>query len=125
MIPEDVRLVMNGWLDNQSQLALVGNLFGFAVTLRCRVRLVEDTRVELVTSDGGRIAVVLSDPGIDFKYAEPREFPEIGASSEMTAGQQFSSIIAVRFPRRILADLPADTVDVSEAESFMFMELID
>ena len=43
MIPEDVRLVMNGWLDNQSQLALVGNLFGFAVTLRCRVRLVEDT----------------------------------------------------------------------------------
>ena len=115
---------MNGWLESQSQLALVGNLFGLAVTLRCRVGLVEDARVELVTSDGGRIAVVLSDPGINFKYAEPREFPEMGASSEMTAGQQFSSIIGVLFPRRILADFPDDTEDVSEAESLMLMELI-
>lgn len=125
MIPEDVRLVMNGWLENQSQLALVGNLFGLAVALRCRVGFIDAAKVELETSDGGRIAVDLSGPGLDFKYAEPREFPEMDVSSEITAGQQFSSMIAVLFPRRLLADLPNDVEDVSEAESLMLMELID
>jgi hypothetical protein len=37
MTPEEARLVMKGWLDNQSQLAFVGSLFGLGAFLSCKV----------------------------------------------------------------------------------------
>jgi len=53
MSHEEVRLLMNGWLDNHSQLGVVGQLWGFGFALRCRVAFVSDSAIGLVTSDGG------------------------------------------------------------------------
>jgi hypothetical protein len=117
MIPEDVRLVMNGWLTSRSQLALAGHLLGFTVTLRCRVDLLTDTGVELSTSDGGRIGVDLADPTMEFRYAEPREFPEIEVTEEQGLA---SSLTALRWRR-----FGADGKPSSEPESLYLIELVE
>jgi hypothetical protein len=117
MIPEDVRLVMDGWLTSQSQLALLGHLLGFKFTLRCRVSLLTDVEVELASSDGGRIGVDLADPTMEFRYAEPREFPEI----EVTGEQGFASLVMVLRWRRFGQDGKCS----SEPESLYFAELIE
>lgn len=115
MTPEEVRLIMNGWLENHSQLALVGQLWGFAVALRCRVGAVSDEAVILLTSDGGQIVVGVSEEGTEFKYSEIREFPELAAKFGLTDAQRFSSSLTMLFPPR---DVAADP------ECLSFIELV-
>ena len=122
MTPEGVRLVMNGWLENQSQLVLVGQLFGFAFALPCRVEALTGPGVQLSTKDGGRIAVGLWESGVEFRYAEPREFPAIEASSGLTAAQKIASSVSVLFPSR---GLDSQDDPGPEPEMVSFMELID
>jgi hypothetical protein len=116
MTPEEVRLVMNGWLENQSQLALVGQLWGFALALRCRVGFVSDETVGLITSDGGKVVVGLSEEGTKFKYSEMREFSELARKLDLTPEQRFASSLMLMFPPR---DVGADL------ETLYFAELID
>jgi hypothetical protein len=114
MTPEEVRLILNGWRDSHSQLALTGQLWGFAFALRCRVDFVTDETVGLSTSDNGHIVVVISEEGTDFRYAELREFPELAEKFGLTAEQQFASSLTMLFPPRSEGDDP---------ESLHFAEL--
>ena|SRR5450631_596475 len=98
MTSDEARLLMNGWLENQSQLVLIGQLSGIAAALRCRVDALTELGVELSTSDGRKVAVALWQTGAEFKYAEPREFPAIEASSGITAAQRFASSVTALFP---------------------------
>ncbi|HEY2858760.1 MAG TPA: hypothetical protein VGJ21_10120 [Terracidiphilus sp.] len=119
MTPDEVRLVINGWLENQSQLVLVAQLWGFSVALRCRVAFLNaEWTVGLLTSDAGRIGVELSEPGTEFKYAEPREFPELVASSGLSAAQRVASSITILFP-------PRESSDGEDREVVSLIELID
>lgn len=116
MTPEEVRLILNGWLQNQSQLALVGQLWGFCLAVRCRVEFVTDDAVGLATADGGRIVVALSEPGTDFRYAERREFPELAEKFGVTEEHLSAPSLTMLFPSRSEDD---------DAESLHFSELID
>jgi hypothetical protein len=116
-------LVISGWLENKSQLALVCGMFGLSAAIRCRVTAMTEMRVELSTVDGGRLGVDLSDPAIEFRYAEPREFLEIEASG-VTAAQKYASSVTALFPLRVrLADDPDDAP--LEHESLSLTELIE
>lgn len=117
MTSEEVRLVMNGWLENQSQLALVGQLSGLGMALHCRVGALTEFGIELTTSDGGRLAVSLWETGAEFKYAEPREFPALEASCELTAAQRIASSVSALFP-------VVEGSDDSERECISFIELV-
>jgi hypothetical protein len=124
MTPDEARLVINGWLENQSQLVLIAELWGFALTLRCRVGLLsEDGKVGLVTSDGGRIVVDLSEPGAEFKYAEPREFPDTAASLGLSAAQRIASSVTLVFPPR--EDSDSEGSDTPSPEVVTLIELVD
>ncbi len=123
MTPEEVRLVMNGWLENQSQLVLVGQLLGVAVALRCRVELLSAGNVGLSTSDGGRIVVDFSDPELVFKYSEAREFPEIVEGWGLTAEQCLASSLMFLFPVRFPSDF-SEGDEAPEPESLYFAELV-
>lgn len=114
MTPEEVRLIMNGWLENQSQLALVGQLWGFALAVRCRIEVLTDDAVGLATSDGGRIVVDISEPGTEFKYAEGREFPKLAERFGLTGEHLFAQSITMLFPSRSEDEAP---------ESLHFAEL--
>ena len=120
-IPEDVRLVINGWLESRSQLALVGQVFNLGIALRCRVVALTEERVELGTVDGGRISVPLVDPTLTFRYAEPREFPDpIGG---LTEEQSLASSLTITFPSRVRLDALEDVSDTPE--TVCLMELIE
>ena len=116
MTPEEARLVLSGWLDSHSQIALVGQLWGFVLALRCRVDFVSDESVGLVTADGGRIVVALSEPGTDFRYAALREFTELVDKFGLSEEQQSASSLTMLFPSRSEGDDP---------ESLHFLELND
>jgi hypothetical protein len=114
MTPEEVRLVMNGWLENQSQVALVGQLWGFALAVRCRIEVVTDESVGLTTSDGGRIVVDISEPGTAFKYAERRELPKLAERFGLTGEQLFAPSITMLFPSRSEEDEPSESLHFAE-----------
>jgi hypothetical protein len=116
MTPEEVRLVIRGWHDNQTQLALTANVFRFAVALRCRVTAVSDSWIELSTADNGRLAVDFSDPETIFRYTEPREFAELSARLGLSPAQRLASSLTALFPSE---------GDSSPVESVMLMELVD
>jgi len=116
MTPEEVRLIMNGWLESRSQLALLANTSRLAVALRCRVIEVSDFWVQLSTSDNGMLAIGVFDSGAVFRYTEPREFSELSTKLGLTAAQEFASSVMVMFPSEDAS---------SEAESIMLIELVD
>lgn len=116
MTPEEVRLILNGWRENHSQLALVGQLWGFGLALRCRVDFVTDEAVGFSTSDGGRIVVSISEEGTDFRYAVLREFPELADKFRLSAEQRSASSLTMLFPSRSEDD---------DSESLHFSELIE
>jgi hypothetical protein len=116
-------LILNGWLENQSQLTLVGSLFGFRVAVRCQVKEVTDSAVLLLTADGGRLAVDLSIKKTVFRYSDPRELPEIESSSGRPYAKKISSSVTILFPSRALLDAP-DDIDL-EAESLSVIEMIE
>ncbi len=116
MIPETLRLIMKGWLENQSQLTLVGEMRSLAVALRCQIGLISDESIGLVTVDGGKLVIDISESGVEFRYSEPREFPVIGKKFGLTAEQQFASGVTIFFP--------AETVD-EEEECLHLSELIE
>jgi hypothetical protein len=119
MTPDEVRLVINGWLENQSQLVLIAQLWGISVALRCRVGFLNDEwTLGLLTSDAGRIGIDLSEPGTEFKYAEPREFPELAASSGLSAAQRVASSVTLFFP-------PRESSEGEDRECVSIIELID
>ena len=115
MTPVEVRLMVNGWLESRSELALVANMLRFAVALRCRVVAVSDFGIQLVTADNGNLAIGLFDPEAVFRYMEPREFSELSAKFGLTAAQEFASSVTVMFPSED---------ESSEPESLMLMELV-
>jgi len=55
-------------------------------------------------SDGGRIAIDISEPGVDFRYSQMREFPEFAKKWNLTAAQAFASSLMVVFPPREVSD---------------------
>lgn len=116
MTPEEVRLMINGWLENQSQLVLIANVSRFAVAVRCRVTRSSDFWVELSTVDNGKLAVGLFDPAAIFKYTEPREFSDLSTKLGLSAAQRFASSVT--------AMLPSEDESL-ESESIMLMELVD
>jgi hypothetical protein len=116
MNPEEVRLRLKGWLESQSQLVLVANIFRFAAALRCKVSGVSDSWVELSTIDGGRLAIDLSDPEVIFRYTEPREFAELSAKLGLKPAQRFAASVTALFPSE---------GESAECESMMLMELVE
>lgn len=118
MTPDEVRIVIKGWLENHSHLALQCSLLGFSVALRCIVTALTDFGVELSTGDEGRIAVGLWEEGTEFRYDEPRGFPELAESLELSAGQKIASSVTVVFPARTHCFS-------GERETVNFMELVD
>jgi hypothetical protein len=116
MTPEDVRLILNGWRENDSQLVLTGQLWGFALALRCRIEIVTDETVGLSTLDRGRIIVSICEEGTDFKYGEPREFPGLAERLNLTTEQRLASSLTMLFPSRSEEDDP---------ESLCLIELIE
>lgn len=104
MIPESIRLVMKSWLENQAQLTLVGQLQSLAVALRCRVGYISNEIVGLVTEDGGKLAIDVSEPEVEFRYSEPREFPAIAEKLGLSIEQQFASGLTIYFPRSFFVE---------------------
>jgi len=98
MTPEEVRLVIRGWHQNQTQLALTADIFRVAIQLRCRVTAVSDTWIELSTADKGRLAFDFSDPETIFRYTEPREFAELSAKLGLSPAQRIASSVTALFP---------------------------
>jgi hypothetical protein len=121
MSHEEVRLLLNGWLENNAQLGVVGQLWGFGFALlRCRVTFVSDSTIGLVTIDGGKIEVDISEPGTEFKYAQPRELPEFASKHGLTDEQKLASSLMVLFPPREAGELTE-----GNAESISFRELVE
>ena len=112
---------MKGWEENQSQLALVGQLWGAGFALRCRVAFVTEETLGLHTSDGGRIAVSICEPGAEFRYVEPRELPGMAEKHELTPAQQLASGIMMLFPSRLVVD---EGEEEPEPQSLLFSELV-
>ena len=119
MSHEEVRLLMNGWLDQQSQLRVVGQLWGVNFVLLCRIAFVSDSAIGLATSDGG-ITVDISEPGTEFKYAQPREFSEFASKHGLTDEQKLASSLIVLFPSRELEELTGE-----DAECISFCEIVE
>lgn len=115
MTPQDVHLILNGWRESRSQLTLLGELWGFALALPCRVELVTDQFVELSTPDQGLIVVSISEEGTEFKYAELRERAELADKFGLSAEQRSASSLTMLFPSRSEGDEP---------ESLSFVERI-
>lgn len=111
---------MNRWLENQSQLALISARLWFVCALRCRVSLITETGVELSTADGGRITVELSDPDMEFKYAEPREFYHLAAT--LTESQRLAPSLMILLPDRGHDDSHDD--EQSPPETIYFAEIV-
>jgi len=120
MSHEEVRLLMNGWLDNHSQLGVVGQLWGFGFALRCRVAFVSDSAIGLVTSDGGKIEVDVSESGTEFKYSQPRELSEFASKHGLTDEQKLASSLMVLFPPR-----EAEELTEKNAECISFLEIVE
>jgi len=119
---KEALLILNGRLERQSQLTLVGSLFGFRVAVRCQVKELTDTAVLLLTADGGRLAVDLSIQETAFRYSEPRELPDMERTTGLPFAQKIASSVTILFPLRALPDSTDDTV--LEAESLSFIETI-
>jgi len=60
MTPEEVRLILKGWHDNDSQLILVGSFSAVTCLLRCRISKADEGRVSL-TTEGGMLTFDFSD----------------------------------------------------------------
>jgi hypothetical protein len=121
MTPEEARLVMNAWAENQSQLALVGQLWGVGFALRCRVAFVTEETLALSTSDGGRIAISICEAGTEFRYSQPREFPTIVEKFGLASEQQLASGLTIFFASRLVLD---EGEEEPEPESLHFSELV-
>jgi hypothetical protein len=119
MSPEEVRLLMKGWLESQSKLMVVGQLWGCAFVVHCRVAVVSESTVGLET-DGGKIMVNISKPGTGFKYAQPREFPDLATKKRLTDEQKLSSSLMILFPPR-----EGEEETEENAESISFREIVE
>lgn len=116
MTPEEVRLLINDWLESQSQLVLFVNIFRCAVALRCKVSRASDFWVELSTADNGKVAVALFDPDAVFRQTEQREFSALSAKLGLTVAQRFASSVTAMFPSEDESSRP---------ESLMLIELVE
>ena len=112
--PEEARLIMKGWLENQSQLTLVGQVGALAVALRCRVGFISNEIVGLVTEDGGKVSIDVSASGVEFRYSQAREFPAIRKRFELTPEQQFAEGMTFFIPRPDAFDEEEDVLHLSE-----------
>ena len=121
MIPEDARLVLSGWREKQSTLALVCRLYRLDMAVKCKVILVTDTAVGLI-NDSGKFVLDLSDPEIGCRYSETREVPELAKKFDLTAEQQCLSSLTFLFHT---SETPEFTEDDLEHESVTLMELIN
>jgi hypothetical protein len=112
MSHDEVNLLVNDWLENHSQLAVVGQLSGRSFVLeRCRVVFVAVSSIELVTGDGEKIRIDTSEPGIEFKYAQPREFSEFASKHGLTEEQKLASSLIMFFPPREDGELTEENAD--------------
>jgi hypothetical protein len=123
MTKDEARLIMNGWLERQSHLTLIGTMLGFRVAVRCQVNTVTESGVLLLTADGGRLAVDLSIKETEFRYSEPREFTGPQVALGPAASKKIASSVTILFPWRASLDDPDDSD--SEAESITLIERID
>lgn len=121
MTSEEARLVMKGWDEDRCQLALVGQLWGVGLALRCRVAFVTEETLGLHTSDGGRIAISICEPGTEFRYSQPREFPTMVEKLGLTPEQQSASGLTISFASRLVLDEDEET---PEPESLHLTELV-
>lgn len=114
--PEEARLIMKGWLQNQSQLSLVGEVGSLAVAVRCHIGLISDELIGLVTTDGGKVTIDVSAPGVEFRYSQLREFPAIGEKVALTPEQQFAEGLTFFLPRPVVDgdDEDSDVLHLSE-----------
>jgi hypothetical protein len=121
MIPEDARLVLSGWREKQSRVALVCRLYRLDMAAVCRVLLLTDDSVGL-TNDSGKFVLDLSDPEMECRYSEPREVPELAKKFGLTTEEQCLSSLAFVFgTSEMLESFEHD----SEPESVTLMELTD
>lgn len=115
----EVVLLMSGWAEKETRLVTVGRLWGLGFALPgCRVASASGSLVSLVTGDGGRIEVDISEPEIEYRYSEPRELPEFALKHELTEEQQLASSLMVLFPPRSAGEFTEEC-----AECISFSEL--
>jgi hypothetical protein len=121
MIPEDARLVLSGWREKQSRVALVCRLYRLDMAAICKVLLVTDAAVGLV-NDAGKFVLDLSDPDIECRYSEPREVPELAKKFDLTTDQQCLSALTFIFG----TSMPPESFEEEfEPESVTLLELTD
>jgi hypothetical protein len=74
--PEDAILIINGWLDNKSELLLSASMINFSVYSKCRVVSIDEGKVTLWSVNDGAAAFSFSidSPYLDLAYSELREF---------------------------------------------------
>ena len=123
MIPEDARLVLSGWREKESTIALVCRLYRLDMAAMCKVLLVTDTAIGLV-NDSGKFVLDLSDPEIECRYSEPREAPELAKKFDLTTEQQCLSTLTFLFGTSEIPKVQDDE-DRFEPESITLMEFTD
>jgi hypothetical protein len=121
MIPDDARLVLSGWREKQSTIALVCRLYRLDMATKCKVILLTDTAIGLI-NDTGKFVLDLSDAEIECRYSEPREIPELAKKFDLTTEQQCLSSLTLIFSGSMTSEVSEDDF---EPESVTLMELTD
>jgi hypothetical protein len=75
-----------------------------------------EEHVKLLTGDGGRLVIDLSDPLLAFRFGEPREFID---SSDWTVEQLHASSLIITFPP------PFPSLCEEEIRNVCLMELVE
>jgi hypothetical protein len=101
MSPEEVHLILKGWLDDDSQLTIIGSLVSVTCWFRCRLTRLGETRVALSTDDGGVLTFDLGDPETVIQYSELREFPDVIAMLGLGDEYRFAPCMIFQFPNRV------------------------
>lgn len=120
-MPEDVRLVLSGWMESGCQIALVGQSQGREFALRCTVKQLTDGDATLAAQDGHTVVLHLSAPTLEYRYSQPREIPLFVAAHNLAAAQQTASCLTFL---SVCMDVDPDTAgDHIEPESLSLVEL--
>lgn len=75
MSPEEVVLIVRGWLDSKSELFLSASTINFSVFTKCRVVHIAGDNVTLwSTKDDTVFSFSVDSPHLSLSYSELREF---------------------------------------------------